>query len=124
MIEPAKPSDTDRSEGYAVLSDEGTGYFATGLIKLKDVVTRGMYFAHVTSAGVVDYEYAPFKAVFVGSEEKIKYLSIGKIVQGGSSYVFLYGCGICSSCNNNNDKAILSLFKTSHPSLATSLNAK
>lgn len=79
-----------------------------------------MYFAHVTSAGVVDWDYAPFGQT-VYSNEQIKHMSI---ISNPSNAWLVYGCGYCPECADSNDKAIFSILKLTALSSSSALNVR
>lgn len=89
------------SHAYALISDGGTGYYATGLIETNAVKT-GLQFVHYSSTLSPSWEIAPFGW---GSDfdDAIYYLSL--------SSGYLWGCGFCSDCGDNDNKAVFTRLK-------------
>ncbi len=85
-----------RSEAYTIISDGGTGYYATGFIKSNNNVETGMLFTHYSSTLTPNWEIAPFG--LTSFTDKIEYLSL--------SSGYLWGCGKCDKCSDSDNNAV------------------
>ncbi len=89
-------SNLKESEAYTLISDGGTGYYATGFIKSPTDVETGMIFAHYSSTLTPDWEIAPFG--LTSFDDEIRYLSL--------SSGYLWGCGMCNKCSDSDNNAV------------------